>query len=345
MEELSPSIVIDYGSNSIKYGLTGDEEPHLLNGYAIEDSAADPSSFLDDFEVNFERMLNELKKVEPGKYPVLLTRVPHRKPQTEQTAQVLFEKFNQPAISIQAPGVLALFSSGRLSGLVLDSGHSFTYTVPVSDGKIIKHGVDCVEFGGRELNGILSSMVVGVDNLKDMKNYEIVKDIKEKSCYVAFDYSKELVSAVEKKSLNITHKLPDGQEVVVGTERFRCPEAIFSPKLFDLEMNGVERMIFNSISACDSALHRKLFSNILLSGGTTTIEGFTERIRKDLSAMDGIPIGMKIISPQEKIFSAWIGGTLVAAQSSFPQVCVTKEEFEEFGSEILREKFSIQKES
>lgn len=339
MEQLSPSIVIDYGSNSIKFGLTGEESPHLLDGYAIGDNPTD-SSFPNDFESNFEQILTKLK-VDSGKHPVMMTEVPlSAKPQTEQTAQILFEKFNTPATSIQAPGVLALFSSGRLSGLVLDSGHSFTYTLPVSDGKVDGLGVKCAEFGGRELNRILSKMV-SFDKLKDVNNNEIVRDIKEKLCYVAFDYSKELVTAVDSKSFNITHKLPDGQEISVGTERFKCTEAMFSPKLFDFDTSGVDMMIFDSISACDEGLRKKLFANILLSGGSSSFQGFSERIRKDISGMQGVPIGLKVLSPQEKINSAWIGGTLVAAQSSFPQACVSKADFEECGIEVIHKKFSI----
>lgn len=331
MEELSPSIVIDYGSNSIKFGLTGDELPHSI---VLQDDE-NPSTFLDDFESNFRKILLDELKVEPEKHPILLTEVPlSKKPQAEQTAQVLFEKFNIPAISIQAPGILALFSSGRVSGLVLDSGFNFTYTLPVCDGKILSDGIEKIEFAGRKLDESLGKML-------SLNNVALSKYVKEHLCYVAFDFSKELVSAVDSKTFSISHTLPDGQEIFIGTERFKCPEALFSPKLFDYDIQGLDQMIFKSIAQSNVELQKKLFSNIVLTGGSTSFLGFSERIQKEVSGMSESAMKVKVISPQEKIFSAWIGGTLVATQSTFPEICVTKREFEEFGSKIIREKFVL----
>lgn len=329
MEELCPKVVIDYGSNSVKFGLTSEESPRLL--------VQQTSSFLDDFETNFRKILFDELKIEPDKHPLLLTEVPlAAKPQTEQTAQILFEKFNIPAISIQAPGVLALFSSGRISGLVLDSGHRFTYVLPVYDGNVLKDGVEGNEFAGRNLNETLAKMLSFND-----ASTAVLTDVKEKLCYVAFDYCKELVAAVESKTFSISHKLPDGQEVFIGTERFRCPEALFSPKLFDHKITGLDQMIFNSVARNDVALQKTMFSNIVLTGGSTSFLGFSERMQKEVSGMSDSAIKVKVISPQEKIFSAWIGGTLVATQSTFPQFCVSKREYEEFGSKIIREKFAF----
>ena len=69
--------------------------------------------------------------------------------------------------------------------------------------------------------------------------------VKEKLCYVATDFDKELKMADSGTSIGQKYELPDGKSIAVGSERFRCPEALFNRKLAGVESAGIHKQIFD----------------------------------------------------------------------------------------------------
>lgn len=63
------------------------------------------------------------------------------------------------------------------------------------------------------------------------------------------------------------------QVITIGNERFRCPEVLFNPSMVGMEANGIHDTTFNSIMKCDVDIRKDLYSNIVLSGGTTMFPG------------------------------------------------------------------------
>jgi actin-related protein len=78
--------------------------------------------------------------------------------------------------------------------------------------------------------------------------------------------------------------------------------------------------------------------NIVLSGGTTMFEGIAERMEKEIKALAPASIKIKIVAPPERKYSVWIGGSILASLSTFQQMWISKQEYDESGPQIVHRK-------
>ena len=106
--------------------------------------------------------------------------------------------------------------------------------------------------------------------------HEMVPDVNEKLCYIVLDFDTEMKEASERSDKEKTYELPDGNIITVGSERFRCPEVLFQPSFVGKEASGIHDTTFQSIMKCDVDIRKDLYSNVVLSGGTTMFAGIGE---------------------------------------------------------------------
>ncbi|KAH8345544.1 hypothetical protein KR084_008903 [Drosophila pseudotakahashii] len=378
------AVVIDNGSGVCKAGFSAEDTPRvvfpsivgrprhqnvlmesLIDDCIIGEAAARKRGMLtlrypiehgvvknwDDMEKIWEHTY-ELLRADPMDLPALLTEAPlNPKRNREKMTEIMFEHFQVPALYVAIQAVLSLYATGRTVGIVVDSGDGVTHTVPIYEGFALPHASVRVDLAGRDLTDFLCKLLLekGV-KLGTSAEREIVRDIKEKLCYVSMNYEQEMELEQKQKqqiALDINRKLekpedsyelPDGQRICLGSERFRCPEALFQPSLLGQEVLGIHEATYHSIINCDLDLRKDMYANIVLSGGTTMFRNIEHRFLQDLTKMAPPSIRIKINASPDRRFSVWTGGSVLASLSSFQNMWIDSMEYEEVGSSIVHRK-------
>ncbi len=167
---------------------------------------------------------------------------------------------------------------------------------------------------------------------------EIASDIKEKLSYTALNYDEELKRPEQSNEIEQNYKLPDGEIIKIGNERFRCPEVLFQPSLIGREFAGIHQTTYDSIMKCDIEIRKYMYENIVLSGGSTMFDGIAARMVKEITLLAPHAMKIRVLAPPERKYSVWIGGSIFASFSTFHQMWISKQEYEESGAQIVHRK-------
>ncbi|MFX1537642.1 MAG: actin, cytoplasmic 2 [Promethearchaeota archaeon] len=366
-------LVVDNGTGLSKIGYSGEDQPRsvfpTLIGYPrFQSVMSDVEHYVREYYIGEEAMnyrgvlkliypiehgvvtdwdamekiwfytLHNDLRVNPSEHAVLLTEAPLNPERNRvKMAEIFFETFNVPAMYVSMQAVLSLYASGRTTGLVVDVGDGVMHIVPIYEGFAVTHAIERVDIAGRDITDYLRRLLRQRGfPLPSSSGREIVRDIKERLCYVTLDPKRELQLAEKVKGLEKRYTLPDGEILTIGPERFLAPEVLFNPAVIGREEQALNEVIYDSIQKCDMDLRKELYQNIVLSGGSTMFPGLKERLQKELAEMAPDNIDIRIVAPPERRYSVWIGGSILSSLRTFQRLWITRREYQEHGPFILK---------
>ena len=363
--------VIDSGSGTIKAGLAGDYAPYSEcpsvvgiprhSGIMVGMGQSGPyfgrrtltlqNVLMLDFPIangiirNWDRMeliwnhiLYEELRLEPKEHFVLLTESPLNPIRNrEKMPEIMFETFCTPGLCVCSSAMLSLYATGRTTGLVIESGKEATHAVPIFKYYSITNAIQSLNAtSGRNLTEYMMQILCKRGySFTTPSERDVAQDIKENLGYVSLDFNKEMAKG--RNDVDMGYTLPGGI-IPIGDERFRCAEPIFSPSQMGLSTAGLPDVAHNSIMLCDTDIHKYLYSNIVLSGGNTMFPGMGERMEMEMKHLAASDNQVKVLSPSDRKYSAWRGGSYLASSDHFQSMCIAKADYDEVGPTIIHRK-------
>lgn len=266
----------------------------------------------------------------------------------ELMVETMFDKYGFQGVYVAVQAVLALYAQGLSSGVVVDSGDGVTHIVPVYESVVLNHLTRRLDVAGRDVTRRLISLMLRRGYaFNRTADFETVRQIKEKFCYVSYDLDYDKKMSEETTVLSENYELPDGRVISIGPERYLAPECLFQPHLVDSEQPGIAEYLFNTIQQADVDVRSSLFKAIVLSGGSSMYPGLPSRLEKELKqlwltrVLNGDPerlskFKVRIEDPPRRRHMVFLGGAVLAnIMHDKEQMWITKEEWEEQGARIL----------
>lgn len=377
MEEDPKAVVIDNGTGTIKAGFSGDDAPravfstivgrpkvpgimcgidqkHVFMGEEAKQkkeilNLACPVEYgfvkdWDDMEKVWHHTLYSELRVSPEEHPVLMTESSlNPKSEREKLTEVMFETFNVPYFYSHVQSVLALLASGRTTGVVLDSGEAVSHMVPIFEGYAIPHATLKVKLGGSDLTNYMRKILKERGHTFNIHTEShIVQDIKETMSYIVADFAGGLKESEESHACEMNYEMPDGRKILVGNERFRCPEVVFQPRLCGKgDLKGFHEYLMDSIMKTQEDVQREMYTNIVLSGGNTLFDGLAGRLWNEVDLMKPASATIHIDQQPARKYSVWLGGSILASLSTFASQWINRAEYSEVGPAIVHRKCLI----
>ncbi|NXT78308.1 ACT protein, partial [Zapornia atra] len=309
------AVVIDTGTGHTRSGLAGDEQPR-----SVVPSQACGSPILthgvvtdwDGLEELWHRVFYQELGVCPEEVPVLATDAPlSPAANREKVAELLFEGFGVPAMLVLPRSLLAAYSYGRTAGMVVGCGAGTSYVAGVQDGYTLPHTTFRLDVAGDALTSYLGQLLasrgihLGANPLRHLK---------ETCCHV-------LPRAWgDRGTLPLTP--PNASGLLLGDERFCCPEVLLAPSALGLPGPGLLQQATWSLRRYQDSPSRPP-PCLLLAGGTTLLSGFPQRLATEL----GVPTE----AAPRRHAAAWLGGSLVASLDAFQGAWVSRDAYSEGG--------------
>ncbi|CAI0443248.1 unnamed protein product, partial [Linum tenue] len=350
--------------------IVGDHDPALLRYFDCTRSG--PRSAFDNnvvyqFEImeyildfGFDRLGANGSQID---HPVLITEcVCNPVHSRSKMSELLFETYGVPSVAF---GVDAAFSYKynqrhgicNEDGLAICPGFNTTHVIPFVAGEPVYKGCTRTNIGGYHVTDYMKQLLsLKYPHHMARFTWEKVEDLKMEHCYIAPTYASEtqLFQEIDRTFVpkseaetsqpgsEVLKSRPLTQEdfkIVLGIERFRCPEVLFNPNLVGIGQAGVDEMAGVSIRRLpekDEELEKRLTSSILMTGGSCLYPGMCERLEAGIRMIRPCGAPIKIVRALDPVLDAWRGASAYAASAQFPQQTFTRMDYFEKGEDWIR---------
>lgn len=263
--------------------------------------------------------------------------------------------------------------------MVIDSGYSHTTVTPLLQGRPLHSAIKRLDVGGKVLTNYLTRLI-SLRHFDMRNDTYIVNEMKELSCYVSADFKADLEKSWkgtrgDRRPDYLTgggiakdYILPDfhtrskgilcdyepsrhsrakkaaaqseEDALTLRNERFTVPELLFSPSDAGIRQPGLADLVQESLNELPIGLWPSLLANIIVVGGNTHLDGFIQRLQKEVVQLVPDDCIVRVARPADPITNTWYGGANLANHPHINKLAVTKKEYEEHGAAWVARKFA-----
>ena len=391
-----PTAILDKKKNTIGVSINYDKYDYLIGEQAINQAKISKKHKLtypmkdgiieswDLMEKYWHQSIYGYLKCDPQEHNFVLTEPPMNPPENrENIAEIFFETFNVPGLYIGVRAVFALLGYSKileneeekmdkdqktafdsLTGVVVDSGDSATYIVPICDGFVVESNIKHIPIAGRKITKFMEQMIrERGEKIPTEDLYFATMELKEKHGYLAPDLVKEfgkydqkrneggklLQSSKFKKYEGIGKITNKPYSINVGYELFLGPEAFFSPEIIDKNYkSSLDEIIDLTIQQCPIDYRKRLYADVVFSGGSTSFKNLDKRLQKSLqdrvderlkkynAGGKQSTIKVKVTNSMAQKHVVWLGGSHFSSQKTFESMVHTRQQYMEYGPSCCR---------
>merc|ERR1712151_547921 len=195
-----------------------------------------------------------------------------------------------------------------------------------------------MEIAGRVMTEYLQKLLLEsiAESFTSSSELEIVKDIKEKVCYVASKYEEELAQANTSSEHDKPYVLPDKRVISIPRSvQMKCPELLFKPQLNGKSCKSLPALTWESVMSSDIDIRRDLCKNLILSGGSTMYQGLPDRLKDEIVALAPAGSEIKVIASADRKFAVWKGASTFTSLASFGSSWISVDDYKYHGASIV----------
>jgi actin-related protein len=265
-----------------------------------------------------------------------------------ELGKMLFD-LRVPGVWVVPQGVCGLFATGRTSGVVLDCGEGKSHVASVVDGVALPASKVVSSVSG----GLITENLGRLLSKRKAAAYpkELLQEVKESLCFCSIHPEADARAAVSNSAaLTKEFQLPDGHFLSVGKERFEATELLFTvPRQTEFQGRQMvdlpTSLVLSALSPSEESLREQMLRNIVTIGGTTSFEGFHDRLQIELNRRAALrdywlrfPIKVGSLSSAGNNAASdanWIGAAMLGQLNSTKKMFITDNDIKESGMNAI----------